>query len=148
MHWRTRVRMKVSDSILILLVAMSATIVRAQPGPDDLPVKAPKDAKVLFDGKDTSQWVTRTDGSPCPWKIIQGAMQAAQDYIVTKDKFKDFTLHVEFWLPNAPETVKGQGRGNSGVYLQGRYEIQVLDSFGVQKPNQGDCGAVYGVKAP
>jgi hypothetical protein len=67
--------------------------------------------------------------------------------IYTKRKFSDFQLHVEFRVPYMPEA-RGQGRGNSGVFLQGRYEIQVLDSFGIADPGTGDCGAVYGQAAP
>ena len=66
--------------------------------------------------------------------------------IVTKDKFQDFTLHVEFVEPSMPDK-KGQARGNSGVYLQDRYEVQVLDSFGLESKDD-DCGSIYKQKAP
>jgi len=102
---------------------------------------------VLFDGTDESQWVTRPGGEPANWKIIDGAMETTANDIVTRDKYKDFTLHVEFWIPKFPDDVKGQARGNSGVYLQGRYEIQVLDSYALT-PGVGDCGAIYSQKAP
>jgi len=82
------------------------------------------------------------------WPIIDGAMEvkAGAGNIVTKDKFKDFTLHVEFRTPFMPEA-RGQGRGNSGVYLQGRYEIQVLDSYGLEGADN-ECGGIYQVGAP
>jgi hypothetical protein len=138
-------------SIVASVIASSALLVRAQAGPDELPAPPPKDAIVLFDGKDLSQWEQKDakDGSKEPrWKLVQGAMEVNGGDIQTKQKFKDFKLHVEFWLPQPPENSKGQARSNSGVYLQGRYEVQVLDSYGIEKPDFGDCGAVYHVKAP
>ncbi len=108
----------------------------------------PKEAIVLFDGKDLSKWVYKADGSPAKWKIMEdGSMQVAGGDIITKDKYTDFKLHVEFWCPNMPADVKGQGRGNSGVYLQGCYEVQILDSYGL-KSQKNDCGAIYNQKAP
>lgn len=110
---------------------------------------APKGAIVLFDGKDLDAWVSRKDGkSPAKWKLMPGgAIQVQGGDIHTKEKFTgSFKLHVEFRVPYYPDK-KGQQRGNSGVYLQGRYEVQVLDSYGV-KPAMGDCGAIYGVKIP
>ena len=139
---------------MMLLAALCVSVVLADDAPktdapkDDGPVAAPKNAIVLFDGKDLSNWVYRKDGSPAQWKLLDdGVMEVNGGDIVTKQKFGDFRLHVEFWEPNTPADVKGQGRGNSGVYLQDRYEIQVLDSYGV-KAEKGDCGAVYNQKAP
>src|SRR5207302_10126659 len=60
----------------------------------------------------------------------------------------DFKVHVEFRIPLEGEDKHGQDRGNSGVYIQGRYECQVLDSYGKEHPDKGDCGAIYGVEAP
>lgn len=73
-------------------------------------------------------------------------MQVQGGSIRTKQVFDDCQLHVEFWLPLMPEA-RGQARANSGVYLQGRYEVQVLDSYGLDSQNN-DCGAIYGVAAP
>lgn len=108
----------------------------------------PKDAVVLFDGKDAAAW-RMEDGKPFAWKIADGAMEVVPKGggIETKESYRDFRLHVEFWIPKYPPEVTGQKRGNSGVYLQHRYEIQVLDSFGLT-PEKGDCGAVYGIKPP
>jgi hypothetical protein len=89
---------------------------------------APSDAIVLFDGKDLSAWKSERGGEP-KWKLVDGAMEVnGTGSLVTKEEFGDCQLHVE-WA--TPVEVKGesQGRGNSGVYLQGRYEIQVLDSY-------------------
>jgi len=108
----------------------------------------PPAAVVLFDGHDESHWIYMNGGGPTTWPIVGDAMEVHGGNIVTKDKFGDFTLHVEFWCPNLPPNVKGQGRGNSGVYLQDRYEIQVLDSYGVNPIGLGDCGAIYNQKIP
>src|SRR5262245_27824612 len=109
---------------------------------------APKGAVVLFDGKSLDNW-TKTDGkAPAGWKLVGGAAEVnGTGNIVTKEKFGGkFKLHVEFRVPYMPEA-KGQARGNSGVYVQGRYEVQVLDSYALESKNN-DCGAIYGVAAP
>jgi len=67
--------------------------------------------------------------------------------IVTKQNYNDFRLHAEFNIPQLPPDVKDQARGNSGIYIQKRYEIQILDSFGL-KASDSDCGAIYKTKAP
>lgn len=112
-------------------------------------VPAPKDAVVLFDGKSFANWVGR-HGKPVGWKLVEGGamqVQPGTGDIVTKRKFNgSFQLHVEFRVPYMPKA-SGQGRGNSGVYLQGRYEVQVLDSYGL-KSKDNDCGGIYTVAAP
>jgi hypothetical protein len=111
---------------------------------------APEGAVVLFDGKSLDQWTQRKDSSkPAHWKLVDGnAMEvAAGGDIITKAKFDGrFKLHVEFRVPYMPEA-KGQGRGNSGVYVQGRYEVQVLDSYGLDSQDN-DCGGIYKVAKP
>lgn len=104
---------------------------------------------ILFDGKDTSHWVQR-DGSPCQWTIENGAMVSKHGDVVTKEKFGDFDLHVEFWLPKSAkmQSLRRGDHTNSGVYLQGRYEIQILDSYGLAPLTFQDCGAIYHQKAP
>lgn len=108
---------------------------------------APSGAVVLFDGKTIDGW-TKRDGKPAAWKLVDGrAMEVKGGDIITKDKFNGtFKLHVEFRVPYMPKA-SGQGRGNSGVYLQGRYEVQVLDSYGL-KSKDNDCGGIYGVATP
>jgi hypothetical protein len=105
----------------------------------------PSDAIVLFDGKDTSKW--RGDKGDCPWKIENGYMEARQGSISTRDSFGDCQLHVEFCTPNPPKG-DSQGRGNSGVYIMGRYEIQILDSYNNPTYADGSCGSVYGQYPP
>ncbi len=121
--------------------------------PDDLKdaesVKPPTGAVVLFDGKDFSQWVKKDGKSEVKWTLKDGVMGGVKGHgdILTKEKFDGkFKLHVEFRVPYEPGGA-GQGRGNSGVYVQGRYEVQVLDSYGL-KSAKNDCGAIYEVAAP
>ncbi len=112
-------------------------------------VPAPKGAVILFNGKDFSQWVKRDGKNEVKWTLKDGAMEGVKGHgdIITRQKFDGtFTLHVEFRVPYEPGG-QGQGRGNSGVYVQGRYEVQVLDSYGL-KSGKNDCGSIYGVSAP
>lgn len=110
----------------------------------------PAGAIVLFDGKDFSKWVKRDGKSEIKWTPRDGGvMEGVRGHgdIITKEKFDGtFKLHVEFRVPYEPNG-KGQDRGNSGVYVQGRYEVQILDSYGLKSQNN-DCGAIYGVAAP
>ncbi len=112
-------------------------------------VPAPKDALVLFDGKNFDRW-THGGDKPVEWKLLEGGVmqvEPGKGNIVTKHKFDGaFKLHVEFRVPYMPKA-GGQGRGNSGVYVQGRYEVQVLDSYGLESKDN-DCGGIYTVAAP
>jgi len=114
---------------------------------DMKPVPAPKNAIVLLDGKSLDNWTAR-DGKEAQWKLLDGdIVQGDKQDIITKQKFDgSFKLHVEFRVPYMPDK-KGQARGNSGVYLQGRYEVQILDSYGLESKDN-DCGAIYEVAAP
>ncbi|HLL90857.1 MAG TPA: DUF1080 domain-containing protein [Tepidisphaeraceae bacterium] len=108
----------------------------------------PANAVFLFDGGSLDRWQYR-DGRPADWLLVgDGAMEVRGGDVQTKDEYQDFILHVEFMTPVMPEIVSGQARGNSGVYLQGRYEVQVLDSHGLAKLADNDCAAVYKVAAP
>ncbi|HEX2693243.1 MAG TPA: DUF1080 domain-containing protein [Gemmatimonadaceae bacterium] len=108
----------------------------------------PSDALVLFDGRDLSRWRS-ADGSPAKWVVKDGYMEVAPGTgeIVTTDSFGDCQLHIE-WA--TPAVVKGEGqeRGNSGVFLMGRYEIQVLDSYKNETYFHGQAGSVYKQYAP
>jgi hypothetical protein len=109
---------------------------------------APKGAVQLFDGKSLDQWVNRNGGGPAGWKLENGYTEVVKGVgdIITKELFTDYQLHVEFWLPFAPE-LKGQARSNSGVYNQGRIEIQVLDSYG-EPARDNEAGGIYKVAVP
>jgi len=107
---------------------------------------APSDAVVLFDGKDLSKWVGERGGE-AEWKIADGYMEATKGRIKTRDEFGDFQLHLEFATPAKVEG-KGQGRGNNGVNIFGRYEIQILDSFDNLTYADGMAGAIYGQRPP
>lgn len=113
--------------------------------PPSLGEAPPAGAIVLFDGKNEDAWVTR----PEKWEITgEGAMRVSFPSIVTKEEFGSCKLHVEFKTPYMPnEGVGSQARGNSGVYVQGRYEVQVLDSFGVA-PLNNLCGGIYKIAVP
>jgi hypothetical protein len=98
----------------------------------------------LFDGKDLKGWHPRRPDAKMSWKVEKGVLvndlkpgQHGVD-IISEEKFEDFELHIEFKVPK---------RGNSGVYLRGRYEVQVCDSFG-EKATAESCGAIYGQKPP
>jgi hypothetical protein len=111
--------------------------------------KAPlPNAIVLFNGRDLKNWTTR-DGKPALWKVEDDILHVVPGTgdIMTTERLTDFFLHVEFRCPDMPDAM-GQAKGNSGVFLQGRYEIQVLDSYGINIPGKGDCGAVYNQFAP
>ncbi|MDT0397473.1 family 16 glycoside hydrolase [Streptomyces edwardsiae] len=101
----------------------------------------------LFDGDGTDRW-QHTDGRPVEWPVADGAMEVCCGDIRTKNSYDDFRLHVEYWLPELPPDVTGQDRANSGVYLQDRYELQILDSYGDTTPDTNEAGAIYLKKAP
>lgn len=106
---------------------------------------APSDAIVLFDGKNLAAWEsTKTPGAPAPWKIEGGILTIVPKSggIRTKRSFGDVQLHLEFRTP-AEIRGSGQNRGNSGVFLMGRYEVQVLDSHDNKTYANGQAGAVY-----
>jgi hypothetical protein len=118
------------------------------PSTQELPGKAPSDATVLFDGKDLSQWCSM-DGSAPKWIIKDRVMECVRGsgFVRTLQNFGDCQLHVEFATPVPPEG-KSQGRGNSGVFLMGMYEIQVLDNYENPTYADGYAAAVYGEYPP
>ena len=109
---------------------------------------APSDAVVLFDGKDLEKWKSGADAAK--WKVDEGFFQVAPGTgtLETKDQFgPDVQLHIEFATPTPPSG-NGQGRGNSGVFFYGRYEIQVLDNYDNPTYPDGQATAVYGQTPP
>ena len=112
---------------------------------------APSDAIVLFDGNNISEWVSAKDGSAAKWDVKNGYIQAKPGGgdIKTKRKFLDVQLHIE-WSEETPDTAKhkGQDRGNSGVFFQENYELQVLDSYNNPTYSNGQAGSIYKDHAP
>ena len=119
--------------------------------PASEPGRPPSDATVLFDGKDLSNWLGRIKGKPSQpgWKVENGYMEVAgrTGDILTKEKFGDAQFHIE-WA--APAVIDGssQWRGNSGVLIMSRYEIQVLDCYDNPTYADGQAGAIYGQYPP
>jgi hypothetical protein len=123
-------------------------VVRLSP---TLGAKHPDGAIVLFNGKDFKKWKhpNKKEGEDkVKWELVDGAMRVKPrtGSIITRKQFTDVKLHIEFRTPFMPEK-RGQGRGNSGVYLQGRYEVQVLDSYGLEG-RDNECGGIYKVGRP
>ena len=104
---------------------------------------APSDAIVLFDGTDLSKWQHQKGGEP-KWKVEDGCFTVVKKTgsIVTKQVFGDIQLHIE-WRTPAEVVGKSQGRGNSGIMLQSRYELQVLDSYNNRTYSNGQAGSIY-----
>jgi len=111
---------------------------------------APSDAIILFDGKDLSAWETARDHSPAAWDVHDGIVTVVKKAgdIQTKESFGNFQLHIEWCIPQMDEKFTSQSRGNSGVYLQNMYEIQVLDSFNNETYVNGQAGSVYKQSPP
>lgn len=115
--------------------------------PGSMVGSAPSDATVLFDGKDLSKW--KSGDADAKWAVRDGYFESTRGTgnITTRDQFGDCQLHVEFCEPDPPMG-SDQGRGNSGIFLFGRYEIQVLDCFGNKTYADGMTGSIYGQTAP
>lgn len=104
---------------------------------------APSDAIILFDGKDLSHWLDK-DGKEAKWTVKDGVMTVSKGTgdVKTKQPFGDIQLHIE-WRTPAVVDGEGQGRGNSGIFLQERYELQVLDSYKNRTYSNGQAGSIY-----
>ena len=119
-----------------------------QPGPERPPAPAPSDAIVLFDGSNLNQWRAE-DGGPAKWLVQDGYVEVAPGtgLLVSGRSFGDVQLHIEWATPTPPKG-EGQERGNSGVFLMGMYEVQVLDSYQNDTYPDGQAGAIYGQNPP
>jgi hypothetical protein len=126
---------------------------RPQPrvvAPGEKPGDPPVDAIVLFDGRDLSKWKMEKDGGPAAWKVENGYAEvvAKTGSMMTRDEFgPHFQLHLEFATPS-PASGDSQGRGNSGCFLFGRYEIQILDGYQNPTYPDGSATAIYGYMPP
>ena len=125
-----------------------AKVTPGSPGLGDEPARAPSDAIVLFDGTDLSQWRSLA-GGPAKWKVENGYFEVTPDAgnIQTERGFGDCQLHLEWAAPDPPKG-EGQDRGNSGVFLMGFYEVQVLDSYENVTYADGQATAIYGQYPP
>jgi hypothetical protein len=120
-----------------------------EPKPHDAEAaKAPAGAVILFDGTEATlkNWSTR-DGRPTTWRWVDGSLESGKGYIQSRKQFGSCRMHIEFATPKEVKG-SGQGRGNSGVFLMGQYEIQVLDSYNNSTYPDGQCGALYGRAKP
>jgi hypothetical protein len=118
-----------------------------QPGATDS--EAPSDAIVLFNGGDINSEWTDNQGNPSKWIVKDGALVSVRGagVIKSKRKFSNFQLHIE-WRTPSEVTGESQGRGNSGVFLQELYEVQVLDSYNNRTYRNGQAGSIYKQYAP
>ena len=125
-----------------------ATVDPGTSGSLDMPGRPPPDAVVLFDGRDLSKW-RQKDGSATQWKLGAGYFEVVPGtgQLYTRESFGDCQLHLEFAEPT-PAHGEDQDRGNSGVFLHDRYEVQVLDSYQSQTYPDGQAGAIFGQFPP
>jgi CubicO group peptidase (beta-lactamase class C family) len=119
-----------------------------EPAEGEIAAKPPRDAIVLFDGSNLDAWKSAS-GGPAKWRVTEGVLETVPGagMIETKGKYGDVQLHVE-WAAPVPAVGSGQSRGNSGVFLMGDFEIQVLDSFKADTYADGQAGAIYGQYPP
>jgi hypothetical protein len=110
----------------------------------DLGKPAPAGAVTLFDGTDTLAWTAAGSN----WPVQNGELRVGSGDLLSKQAFRDFFLHVEWWVPDNQGQASEQEDGNSGIYLQDRYELQVLNSHGKALGGADDAGAIYGLADP
>jgi hypothetical protein len=129
----------------VLLLALLTADPEFKPDQSKIPAPPPKGATVLLDEKGKHSFLSMA-GEKVDWPVEDGGVLVStpkknQNHIVSKLHFRDADIHVEFLLPE-------KGPGNSGVYIHGHYEVQILNSFGKQKITQEDAGALYGFSPP
>ena len=140
-------KVTISRGVTVVATVERRSMARKESEIDVPRTPAPKDAVILFDGKSLDNWEKR-GGGKATWELLaDGVLEVNGGDIITKKQFGgNFKLHVEFRVPSMP-WANGQGRGNSGVFVQGRYEVQILDSYRLRSGDR-DCGAIYGLVAP
>lgn len=113
------------------------------------PTNVPSDAIILFDGNNLSAWSNLKDNTKAMWDVSNGSftVKPGTGDIKTSQKFGSCQLHLEYKMPPATEAT-GQGRGNSGVFFQEKYEVQVLDNYNNRTYSNGQCGAIYKQSIP
>ena len=118
--------------------------------PGATPGAPPSDAIVLFNGKSLDAWKSASGDKPAGWKVVKGELIVAPGTgdIQTREKFGDAQLHVEWWDPSLPADKVNQDRGNSGIFIQDVYEVQVLDNFENKTYVNGMVGSIYKQYAP
>jgi hypothetical protein len=117
--------------------------------PGETPANPPSDAIVLFDGKDLESEWTNGDGGKPEWIVDDGCVTVKKGAgtIKTKRVFEDYQLHIE-WRTPVEVVGESQGRGNSGIFMQGIYEVQVLDNYNNRTYRNGQAGSIYKQHAP
>ncbi|WP_448517861.1 3-keto-disaccharide hydrolase [Rhodoflexus sp.] len=147
---------------LTLLIAAAASA-QEKPKPEETEVwepepkvvtapgmgKAPSDAIILFDGTNLNEWVSAKDGAAPKWEVKDGVMTIVPSTgdLLTKRTFGDFQLHLEWRSPDEPNR-KGQDKGNSGVFMQDRYEVQILNSYENRTYSNGQAASIYKQSIP
>lgn len=159
---RTLILTHLLGALIYLLTAFSATAQIKDPKatevwepvprkvtPGTVNSAPPSDAIVLFDGTNLNEWASRRDQGAAKWDVADGIMtvKPRTGDIISRRKFGDIQLHLEWRSPQVVES-EGQGRGNSGVFLQERYEIQILDSYESRTYSNGQAGALYKQSIP
>jgi hypothetical protein len=116
------------------------------PAEDNAP---PSDAIVLFDGKNLEEWSSMENNAAAEWKVADNCMTVVKEKgnIKTKRKFGDIQLHIE-WRTPAVVKGEGQGRGNSGIFFQEKYEVQVLDNYENKTYSNGQAASIYKQSMP
>jgi hypothetical protein len=134
-------KLAVITAMLAALEPVFSVLGDVQPGDATLGAQPPPGAIVLFGGKSLDGWVKRDGATPADWPVQGDVLTVGKGNIMSRERFGSFQLHLEFNVPYMP-SARGQARGNSGVYLTGTHELQILDSYKL-KPQNNDCGAIY-----
>ena len=125
---------------IALILPAATSSADEKPSDKTLGARPPEGAKVLL-GNSIDAWAKLDGETTAEWPVVDGIATVGKGSIRSREKFGDARIHVEFNVPYMPDK-KGQARGNSGVSLQGIYELQVLDSYGL-KPQNNECGGIY-----